>query len=149
MQRQKVENTALFEEIRAMLAQGLDARFTVSGNSMWPILVHNRDSVVITPCTKPKRGDVVLFCPVEGQYLLHRIYRIKKDRIYTCGDGNCHRDGDFPVSSIMGKVVTLERKGKQIPCTRWWYRCYSTLWRWCYPFRRPLLKLLRTLISFL
>lgn len=147
MQRQKVENTALFEEIRAMLAQGLDARFTVSGNSMWPILVHNRDSVVITPCTKPKRGDVVLFSPITGIYLLHRVYKVRKDRIYTCGDGNCFRDGDFPVSCVMGKVVTLERKGKKIPASRWWYRCCSTLWLWAYPIRKYLLKLLRRLPS--
>ena len=143
MQRRKIDNTALFEEIRAMLAQGLDVRFTVSGNSMWPILAHNRDSVIITPCAKPKRGDVVLFCPMDGQYLLHRIYKIKRDRIYTCGDGNCYRDGDFPVSCVLGKVRSLERKGKQIPCNRWWYRCYSTLWLWAYPIRKLLLKIIK------
>ena len=141
MQRQTVDNTALFEEIRAMLAQGLDARFTVSGNSMWPTLAHNRDSVVVRACTKPKRGDVVLLCPMEGQYLLHRVYKVRKDRIYTCGDGNCFRDGAFPVSCVMGTVVTLERKGKQIPVSSLRYRLCTTLWRWAYPVRRLLLKI--------
>ena len=143
MQRQKVENTALFEQMRAMLAQGLDVRFTVSGHSMWPTITHDRDAVVVSPCSRVRRGDVVLFCPMEGQYLLHRIYKVRQGRIYTCGDGNCFRDGDFSLETVMGRVVTICRKGKEISCDGGWYRLRSWAWLVLYPVRPLLLRCLR------
>jgi len=144
----KVENGVFFEEMRWMLNQGLDARFTVSGNSMWPTLAHGRDQVVISPVAgKLKRGDVVLFCPMEGKYLLHRIYRLRPRRIYTAGDGNCYRDGDFPQACVLGKVTKIVRKEKEFSCSGLWYRLRSRVWMGLYPVRPVLLKLLKKLAS--
>ena len=143
MQRYTIDNAALFEEIRAMLEQGFDARFVVTGNSMWPTLAHSRDEVAVSPCDNVKRGDIVLLCPIEGRYVLHRVCKVRQNRVYTCGDGNCHRDGDFPTACVLGRVTTLYRAGKEIAATRGLYRLYSHLWLLLYPLRPLLLKCLR------
>lgn len=133
-------NEEIFESIRTMLEQGLQASFTVTGNSMWPTLVHRRDQVVLEKPTTPlKKGDVVLFCPMPGQYLLHRIHKRRKGVFFTTGDGNCFRDGQYPNEAVIGRVVRIRRKGKDISCRSFCYRLCTRLWCLAYPLR-PLIK---------
>lgn len=139
-----VENGVFFEEIRRMLDQGLDASFTVTGNSMWPLWAHRRDRVVLKKVNTPlKKGDIVLFTPAEGRYMLHRIQKISNGKIQTIGDACCTLDGEFDPETVLGKVVSFTRKGKTHSCHALWYRIYSRLWLILLPLRRPLLKILR------
>ena len=143
----RISATELFENIRQLLHEGYLATFTVTGNSMWPLLGHSRDQVVLESCVgKPlKRGDIVLFMPVEGRYLLHRIDWVSKDRFRTTGDGNCFRDGTFNRDCVVGRVVTLVRKGKKISCKNRLYRLSSRIWMTLFWARPVLLKVLRKL----
>ena len=135
----------LFENVRQFLQDGYFASFTVTGNSMWPLLRHGRDHVVLEPCTgKPlKKSDIVLFMPAKGRYLLHRIDWVREERFRTTGDGNCFRDGTFDQDCVVGRVVTLVRKGKEISCTNWRYRLASRIWMALFWARPVLLKVLR------
>lgn len=132
----------MFPPMQALLEKGYDADFTVTGNSMWPLLVHGRDRVVLRK-TAPKNGDIVLFCPVEGKYLLHRINRLKQGRFRTAGDGNCFHDGSFPLSCVVGTVVAVYRKEKYYAAAEIPMRLWSICWRLCFPIRPALLKILR------
>lgn len=148
MQPKKIKMPAreLFENVSQLLAQGYDADFTVTGNSMWPLLVHSRDRVVLRRQT-PKNGDIVLYCPVEGKYLLHRINRLENGNFRAAGDGNCFHDGSFPVSCVVGTVVTVVRKGKNISADSFCLRLWSAVWRFLFPLRKFLLWFLRKLAS--
>ena len=139
--------TELFENIRQFLHGGYSASFTVTGNSMWPLLRHGRDYVILeSRAEKPlKKGDIVLFMPVEGRYLLHRIDWVSDGQFRTTGDGNCFRDGTFNQDCVVGRVVTLVRKGKKISCTNWLYRLSSHIWMALFWARPVLLKALRKL----
>jgi signal peptidase I len=143
----RLSATELFENIRQFLQNGYAASFTVTGNSMWPLLRHSRDYVILESLTeKPlKKGDIVLFMPVKGRYLLHRIDWVSEDRFRTTGDGNCFRDGTFNQDCVVGRVVTLVRKGKKISCANWLYRLASHLWMALFWARPVLLKTLRKL----
>lgn len=44
-----------------LLAEGKRVKFTVSGNSMWPLIIHNRDSVMLVPCDKERLKKERLF----------------------------------------------------------------------------------------
>ena len=49
----------------------------VFGSSMAPFLIHGRDAVRLVKCTHPpKRGEIVLFRRLDGQYVLHRVCRV-------------------------------------------------------------------------
>ena len=135
----------LFENIRQFLHEGNLVSFTVTGNSMWPLLGHGRDQVILESCAgKPlKKGDIVLFMPVKGRYLLHRIDWVKEGRFRTIGDGSCVRDGVFDEVCVVGRVVTLVRKGKEISCENWLYQLSSRVWLALFWARPVLLKVLR------
>ena len=141
--------TELFENIRQFLHDGCFASFTVTGNSMWPLLRHGKDHVVLEPCAEKtlKKGDVVLFMPEQGRYLLHRIDWVRERQFRTAGDGNCFRDGIFNQDCVVGRVVALVRDGKEIACANWLYRLYSRIWIALYWARPVLLKVLRKLAN--
>ncbi len=136
----------LFDQVSQLLEQGYEADITVTGNSMWPLLAHGRDRVVLRK-QPPKNGDIVLFCPVKGKYLLHRINRLKNGRFRTAGDGNCFHDGSFPVSCIVGTAGAIVRKGKRKEANSFDLRLWSSLWRRLFPARKLLLRLLRALAA--
>ena len=139
--------TELFENIQQFLHDEYLASFTVTGNSMWPFLRHGKDHVVLEPCAEKtlKKGDIVLFMPEQGRYLLHRIVWVRESQFCTAGDGNCFRDGTFNQGCVVGRVATLVRKGKKISCTNWLYRVSSHIWMALFWVRPVLLKALRKL----
>lgn len=133
----------LFGEISQLLQDGLDAEFTVVGNSMWPFLVSKRDKVTLRKAEigSLKKGDIVLF-KTEDRYILHRITKLKNARVQTTGDSNCYRDNFVSVENILGLVVSFTRKGKQISCNNVLYKFISTVWRVLFPVRPALLRFL-------
>ena len=139
----------LFLHIGQLLEEGYEAAFTVTGNSMWPLLTHGRDRVVLENCKdKPlKKGDIILFSPTKGRYMLHRIDWIKDGFFRTAGDGNSFRDGTFSRNCVLGRVVTVVRKGKTISCRNLFCRLYGRIWMALFRFRTPILRLLRKLAA--
>lgn len=133
----------LFAAIHRMLQDGYDAEFTVTGNSMWPLLTHGRDCVALRRVEghSLKKGDIVLLQTEHG-YLLHRIMGIKNGKIRTAGDYNCYRDDDAAVSCVLGRVVRFTRKGKCVSCSDPLYRLGSWAWRILFPVRPLLLRVL-------
>lgn len=132
----------LFPAAAQMLQEGYDAEFTVTGNSMWPLLAHGRDRVTLRKADAAplKKGDIVLLQTQRG-FLLHRITRLKNSMLQTTGDYNCYRDDFVPVGNVVGKVVGFTRKGKQVSCNNLLYRLSSYLWRVLFPVRPVLLRL--------
>lgn len=136
----------LFSAIEELLAEGRQAAFTVTGMSMWPFLCHGRDQVIVASCRPEeiRRGDVALLQTYYGNYLLHRVTKLRKDSFQTTGDGNCFRDGFFPFSCLRARVVRMVRKGKSIDCGSARWRLIFFIWMFLYPFRRQMLWLLRS-----
>ena len=136
----------LFGAAEQLLQDGYDASFTVTGNSMWPFLAHGRDQVTLHALgDRPvKTGDILLFCPEEERYLLHRVLHTRGGVFRTAGDSNCFFDGTFSVNCVIGRVTAFSRKGRPVSCEGIAYRLCSRVWMWLFPVRRPLLRLLRT-----
>lgn len=140
-----VSERNLFPMIESMLAEGKKVRFRVSGNSMWPFVVHNRDSVLLVSCdrTRLKKGDIILFETVGQHHILHRITKVKKGGYITTGDGNLHRDGFVPEDAVRAKVECIYRKGKKIDCGRWYWKIVFGLWMVAFPVRGGVRKAIR------
>ena len=143
----KISSNVLFTAIEELLAENWQAVFTVTGMSMWPFLCHGRDQVVLKRCDldKLKKGDVVLFQTPLGNYMLHRITRLKGEQFETTGDGNCFRDGLFPRNCVKAKACSFIRKGKTISCDEPLWQMIFDIWSFLYPIRRYLLWGLRGL----
>ena len=89
-----IPNDVFFSRVCESLGEGGKVTFTVKGHSMFPFLRSGKDRVCLV---KPESGglaagDVILF-RFRGNYILHRIYGIRKTPdgtpLYvTMGDGN-------------------------------------------------------------
>lgn len=138
IERRSISSKELFMAISEQLAEQRRAVFIVTGMSMWPLLCHGRDSVIIeaTDETKIRKGDIVLIRVNEERYILHRVTKLLKTGFETTGDGNYFRDGVFPYDCLFAKVVQLVRRGKTIDCNTWYIKLYGLVWRILFPFRK-------------
>jgi hypothetical protein len=136
-------SSALFK----MLDEGMDINITVTGDSMFPLWKHKRDSVVITRCEKTslKKGDIPLYRRVTGQYIMHRIVKVNNDSYNLCGDAQTQVEYNIKAENIIGVVKAFTRKGKKYDCRNLLFRVYSVLWVAILPFRGIFLRVLSLL----
>lgn len=140
----RIHAEELFPAIEELLAENRQAVFTVTGNSMRPFLCHNRDQAILEKCDARtlKKGDIILFCPYPGRYILHRITAKAPGGYITTGDGNLHRDGYIHYPNIAAKTVQIIRKGKMIECSHLSWKILSYLWMSLFHVRKQMLLLI-------
>ena len=128
-------------ELSPLMAEVLDSAgevtFTVTGNSMLPLLRHRRDKVCVV---KPdennlKKYDIPLFVRKDGKYVLHRVAAVKAGGYVILGDNQCVKEYPVLHTQVIGVVKGIWRDGKYISCENFWYQSYCRLWLFVYPFR--------------
>lgn len=140
--KQYVSGSELFPLIIEQLEQGKRVCFTVSGSSMMPWIVNNRDSVELISAKniQLKKGDIILFQPLKHKYVLHRIIKVCPTGYLTAGDGNLYADGIASKESVIAKAVSIRRKGKEIDCEKIRWKIVFHIWMVLFPVRGYLLK---------
>ena len=80
---------------------------------------------------------------LSGQFVLHRIQKIKKDSFYAVGDAQNEIEGPILFTRIRGVVQAVYRKGR-------WHSCHSigdwlfqSAWRKLLPIRNRIFRLFR------
>ena len=107
------------------------------GDSMLPLIRQGRDLLLISrkPEGRLNQYDVPLYRRDSGQYVLHRILKVRKDDYVLCGDNRCQRETGISDRHIIGVLTAVIRDGKQLPVTDWRYRLYVHLWCGLFPVR--------------
>lgn len=111
--------------VRQALAENGEAYVRVTGNSMWPLLRHLRDRVVIAPLESIRAGDIVLFDRKNGRYALHRVVRKRMSGFDMAGDNQWHIERNLPYEQIVGVVIAIERKGHRLPRNSFFVKMYA------------------------
>lgn len=140
--KQEVSAKQLFPLIIEELERGRSVQFTVSGSSMMPWIVNNRDSVNLISAKniELKKGDIILFEPFKDTYVLHRIMSVRPEGYMTIGDGNLYPDGYTSRESVIAKVISISRKDKKIDCESVKWKVIFRIWMFLRPVRKYLLK---------
>ncbi|MCQ2511008.1 MAG: S24/S26 family peptidase, partial [Lachnospiraceae bacterium] len=74
------DSDSYMNEMRALLKSGKAVSMVLSGNSMVPFLVNQRDLIYIEPLpSELKVGDMCFFQRDDGRFIMHRICRVTKD----------------------------------------------------------------------
>lgn len=103
--------------------------YTNKGDSMMPLLRENRDLIHIRKTEgRCKKYDVPLYKRDSGQYVLHRILKVREKDYVLCGDNRRHREYGIEDRHIIGVLEGVTRDGKYIPVTDRKYRIYVHLW---------------------
>lgn len=87
---------------------------TIVGDSMMPLLRNRRDMVkIISVNGTLKKYDLPLYKRPTGEYVLHRIVKVKKDHYLICGDNRLYRE-KVPFDWIIGITETIYKDDREI-----------------------------------
>ena len=103
--------------------------YTNVGDSMLPLIRQGRDILIISAVNgRLKKYDVPLYKRDSGQYVLHRILKVRADDYVICGDNRWQREYGITDRHIIGVLTGIVRDGKEISVNDKRYRLYVHLW---------------------
>lgn len=137
-----VDTTAFLDALCEILQTTDMVPLLISGNSMVPFLVHCRDTVYLSPVSRPlRKGDLVLYRRDNGAYVLHRVAGLEKENYCMVGDAQTELEHGVRLDQICAIAVAAERKGhRQQPGTFWW-EFFEKIWIRVVPLRPLFLKI--------
>lgn len=133
--RKKVDTNTYMRAVKEMLREGQEIPLVITGNSMSPFLIHERDKILIRRADRPlKRGDMAFYQRITGQYVMHRIRFVKqekpgeRERYYFIGDAQNITEGPIYKEQIFGEITAVCRKGRWIRPGDFWWEFFRTVW---------------------
>ena len=138
----KVDTTEYLSMLRGLVEEGRTVSLLVSGSSMSPFLCHERDFVYFQkPDRELARGDIVFYQRDSGQFVMHRICRVRKDAAGTVtydliGDNQSAVERGIRRDQIFGLITEVKRKGKMIRPGDFWWEFFAKVWVRIIPLRR-------------
>ncbi|MGN0479324.1 MAG: S24/S26 family peptidase [Hominenteromicrobium sp.] len=128
--------------LRGLVEEGREVSMVISGSSMSPFLIHQRDTIFFKKPDRPLRtGDMVFFVRPGGQYVMHRIWKVKQDGYYIVGDAQTVIEGPVQRQQIFAVVTGVIRKGKRIQPGDFWWAFFAHVWIHMIPLRRVISRL--------
>lgn len=118
-----------------VLEEGRSVKFTVVGNSMYPIFRSEREKVTVKKADKVKKRDVILYRRDDGDYVLHRVVGKGSEGFKLCGDNQIAVEYPVREENVIAVMTSFERNGKEVDSKRLWYRAYSFVWCLFIPLR--------------
>ncbi len=116
--------------------------YTNVGDSMMPFIRQGRDVLVISRAEgRLKLYDVPLYKRDSGQYVLHRILKVRENDYVICGDNRWNREYGITDRHIIGVLTGVIRNGKEIRVTDRKYRIYVHLWCDFFPVRAFIIRI--------
>lgn len=128
------------------LQAGQEVVLTVTGGSMRPLFWHGRTRVLLAKAEGEslRKYDIPLYKRENGQYVLHRVIKVKKgnEGYIITGDAQWETEEVLP-SRVLGKVIGIYRGERLLPVTAFRYRLYERVWTALLPVRRQIFWALR------
>ena len=141
MEKKIIDPRIYVSALREITQQGKSAGMRIAGNSMVPFLVHERDDIYFRKPDRPlKMGDMVFYQRRNGQFVMHRIYRVTDRGIYTVGDAQTVIEGPLAPEQVFALIYAVRRKGKQIGPESLCWKFFQYVWIRMVPLRSFLLK---------
>lgn len=139
----EVENNLYIPVLIDIIDSGNEVPLTVSGWSMVPFLVSDRDTIVMgTPKERFKKGDMALFKREDGSYVMHRICKIDKNGdYYFVGDSQTVIEGPIKASDVFAHVKRVCRKGKWLKSGDFLWDFFERFWIYTVKLRPTLFKI--------
>ncbi len=128
--------------LKELVEEGREVSILISGSSMNPFLIHGRDSVFFKAPDRPLRvGDMVFYQRKSGQYVLHRIWKIKDGSFYIVGDAQTEIEGPVSREQIFALVTKVQRKGRILVEGDFWWEFFARVWIRIVPLRPALMRI--------
>ena len=138
-----IDSKEFLGAVKDLVLSGRTVSLTVTGGSMTPFLAGGRDRVFLSPVTAPlKRGDVVMYTRPNGQYILHRIVRVRECNVFDiAGDAQTEIECGVRREQIFAEVTSIERKGRKISPPSFFWFFFAHIWIRLIPARQRIMGL--------
>ena len=128
--------------LRELTEQGKEVSLLITGNSMVPFLVNERDRIFFKkPDRALKKGDLVFYRRLNGQYVMHRICKVTAQGFDIVGDAQTIIEHGVRPEQIFGLITRVERKGALLSDGSFWWEFFRRVWIRLIPLRGVLLRL--------
>lgn len=134
----QVDTREYVSVLRELVEQGHSVSMLISGSSMNPFLCHHRDVIYFEkPERALKNGDMVFYQRENGQYVMHRIVKVRKNGEFELvGDAQTCIEHGVRREQIFALVTRVKRKGREIAPGDFWWFFFARIWPLLIPFRR-------------
>jgi len=113
------------------------------GDSMLPLIRQGRDLLLIErPSGRLKKYDVPLYRRESGQYVLHRVLKVREEDYVICGDNRWQKETGISDRQVLGVLTAVIRDGREIPMSSPGFRLQAHLWCDLFPLRAFILKVI-------
>ena len=129
---------------REYLGEHGELTLTNVGVSMLPMLRQGRDMFTLARKTEARcrKYDVVLYLAPSGDYVLHRIVKVRPQDYVILGDNCLNKEYGIRDEHILGVLIRFVHRGREYSADHKGYRAYAAVWYWLYPLRRLAKKLI-------
>lgn len=128
MNKQNFKVEEMYPLISEIISSGGSFRLFPKGISMRPTIKQGVDSVELSAPKRLKKYDIVLYRRPTGKYVIHRIMKIKDDRVTLCGDNQVALEKGVDVNDILAKVIGIYKGERLFNNTDFSYKLYSFFW---------------------
>ena len=96
--------------ISESIREGGQFVFYPSGISMLPTIKEREDCVVLVEADDLQKNDLILYRRKTGQYVLHRIMKIKSAYYILCGDNQFRYEYGITSDRVIAKASEIRKK---------------------------------------
>ena len=127
--------------LKELTEEGREVSMLIAGSSMSPFLIHERDMIYFKkPDRELKKGDMVFFQRRSGQFIMHRIWKVRPEGYYIVGDAQTQIEGPVERDQIFARITKVRRKGKWLEPGDFWWEFFEHVWLHMIPFRHVLMR---------
>lgn len=143
-----VDTTEYLSVLKELVEEGREVRLKIAGESMVPFLREHRDEVFFRKPTEAlKKGDIVFYQREGGQFVMHRIQRVKPEGYFIIGDNQTVAEGPVAKAQIFGVVTKVIRDGVEMGPGDFWWEFFEHVWIRMIPLRRCVMRVYRCLLK--
>ena len=100
--------------MKEVIESGGEFTFYPHGTSMMPLVREGVDQVVLIKADTVKKGDVVFYQRDNGQFVLHRVVKVKNGKYVMCGDNQWVLEQGITDKHVLAKMKAVLRDGTVI-----------------------------------
>ena len=124
MSKPNINLNEFWPVMKEVIESGGEFTFYPHGTSMLPLIREGVDQVVLVKADFLKKGDAVFYLRDNGQFVLHRVVKIKNGEYIMCGDNQVALEHGITEKHILAKMKAVLRDGFIVDETNAKYRKY-------------------------
>ena len=110
--------------MKEVIESGGEFTFYPNGTSMMPLIREGKDQVILVKADIVKKGDAVFYMRDNGQFVLHRVAKVKNGEYIMCGDNQVLLERGITDKHILAKMKAVIRDGETVDETNKKYSKY-------------------------